>query len=143
VRWRRGDYGGENGDGFSGIDKLWLTIINHQNKTMTQKHGQQKTLTRSKPFYSLAEVKQLVKEGRVAIRGNTRNTALVDFGWTANDIIVAIQKLKVIHFYKSEPSNLIENCMIDYYKAELNEESVYIHFYVRENRLVINSFKKL
>jgi len=34
--------------------------------------------------------------------------------------------------------------MIDYYKAsELNKEAIYIHFYVRENRLVINSFKKL
>ena len=78
------------------------------------------------------------------IRGNARNTALVDFGWTANDIIAAIQKLKISHFYKSEPSDLIENCMIDYYKAsELNKEAIYIHFYVRENRLVINSFKKL
>ena len=76
--------------------------------------------------------------------GNARNTALVDFGWTANDIIAAIQKLKISHFYKSEPSDLIENCMIDYYKAsELNKEAIYIHFYVRENRLVINSFKKL
>jgi hypothetical protein len=91
----------------------------------------------------LAEVKQLVQEGKVAIRGNARNTALVDFGWTTDDIIAAIQKLKVIHFYKSEPSNLLENCMIDYYKAELNEESVYLHFYVRENRLVINSLKRL
>ena len=110
---------------------------------MTQKRGKQKTSTRSKPFYSLTEVKQLLKEGNVAIRENARNTAFVDFGWTANDIIAAIQKLKVSHFYKSEPSDLIENCMIDYYKAELNEESVYMHFYVRENRLVINSFKRL
>jgi hypothetical protein len=110
---------------------------------MTKKRGQQKASPRSKPFYSLADVKQLVKEGNVAIRGNARNTALVDFGWTANDIIAAIQKLKVLHFYKSEPSDLIENCMIDYYKAELNKESVYMHFYVRENRLVINSFNRL
>ena len=111
---------------------------------MTKKREKQKTSTRSKPFYSLAEVKHLAKEGNVAIRGNARNTALVDFGWTANDIIAAIQKLKISHFYKSEPSDLIENCMIDYYKAsELNKEAIYIHFYVRENRLVINSFKKL
>ena len=80
----------------------------------------------------------------MAIRGNARNTALVDFGWTANDIIAAIKKLRVSHFYKSELSGLIENCMIDYYKAsELNKEAVYIHFYIRENRLIINSFKKL
>jgi len=111
---------------------------------MAKKLGQRETSTRPKPFYPLAEVKQLAKAGNVAIRGNARNTALVDFGWTANDIIAAIQKLKVSHFYKSVQSVLIENCMIDYYKAsELNKESVYMHFYVRENRLVINSFKKI
>ena len=106
----------DGGDGWVNYGKLWLTIVNHWYKIMTRKRGKQKTSTRSKPFYSLAEVKQLVKEGNVAIRENARNTAFVDFGWTANDIIAAIKKLKVSHFYKSEPSDLIENCMIDYYK---------------------------
>ena len=68
----------------------------------------------------------------------------MDFGWRASDMVAAIQKLKPSHFFKSEPSRLIENCMIDSYRApELNNESVYLHFYIFDGRLIINSFKKL
>jgi hypothetical protein len=103
-----------------------------------------KAASRSKPFYSLSEVKQLTRKGAVSFRVNALESARIDFGWKADDMVAAIQQLKHSHFFKSEPSRMIQNCMIDSYKApDLRGESVYLHFYVVKGRLIINSFKKL
>jgi len=99
---------------------------------------------RSKPYYSLVEVKQLAKEGAVSFKANARDSARVDFGWRTDEMVAAIRKLKPSHFFKSEPSRMIKNLMIDSYRArDLNNESVYLHFYILKGRLIVDSFKKL
>lgn len=110
-------------------------------KTDSTKKNQAK---RSKPYYSLTAAKQLIKQGDVAIRGNALEGAYQDFGWKTDDILDAIRKLKPAHYYKSEPSRMRESLLIDYHKApELKGEAVYIHFYIADGRLIVNSFKKI
>ena len=99
---------------------------------------------RSQAYYSLSVVKQLVKQGDVDIRGNALESAYQDFGWKTDDILDAIRKLKPAHYYKSEPSRMRKSLFIDYYKApELKGEAVYIHFYIVDGRLIVNSFKRI
>jgi len=99
---------------------------------------------RSQAYYSLSVVKQLVKQGDVDIRGNALDSAYQDFGWKSGDILDAIRKLKPAHYYKSELSRMRESLVIDYYKApELKGEAVYVHFYIVDGRLIVNSFKKI
>lgn len=69
-----------------------------------------------------------------------------DFGWGESDIKAAFLKLNGSqrpdgHFHKSEIDNSIPGIMLDFYKdPNLNGEDVYIHFYIRDGILVINSF---
>ena len=109
-----------------------------------KKDSTKKFQARSQPYYSLSAVKQLVKQRVVDIRGNALEGAYQDFGWKSDDILDAIRKLKPAHYYKSEPSRMRESLFIDYYKVpELKGEAVYVHFFIVEGRLIVNSFKRI
>jgi len=112
---------------------------------MTKKNSTKKLQDKlSKPYYSLSAVRQLVQQGDVDIRGNALEGAYQDFGWKTDDILDAIRKLKPVNYYKSEPSRMRKSLFIDYYKApELKGEAVYVHFYILDGRLIVNSFKKI
>ena len=104
---------------------------------------------RSKAYYSLKKVRRLVDESKhnpdkVLINPNALETAERDFGWRTPDILNALKKLQPKHFDKSEPSIKRQpSIQIDSYKAvNLMGENIYTHFYIEEDQLVVNSFKK-
>ena len=100
-----------------------------------------------KPYYELAEVKSLIKEGKVLIRKNAIKGADVSFGWETVDILDALNNLENKHFYKSAVSNKLKSStVLDFYKAKnLKGENIYIHYYINddEGMLIVNSFKQL
>ena len=99
-----------------------------------------------KPFYRLGEVRSLILAGRVCIRRNSSRDARNDFGWDTCDIVDAMSKLQLKHFYKSAASRTDPSVVLDFYKARgLKGEDVYTHFYIddRHDVLVINSFKRI
>lgn len=113
---------------------------------MTYRKKENRIQGRTMAYYSLAEVKKLVKSGNVLIRQKSQKSARDDFGWELNDILDALKKLQAKHFYKSEESFFEPKIPFDYYKAYgLKDEDVYIHFYIHSETklLIIDSFKKI
>ena len=95
-------------------------------------------------YYKLSEVLQKVNSGQLLIRSNAIRDAFKAFGWETSDIMNAYRMLKPKHFYKTDNSKAKPVLVIDVYKAHLNGEDIYTHFYIddSQNKLVINSFKK-
>ena len=95
-------------------------------------------------YYRLAEVVQKINSGQWLIRSNAIRDAYKEFGWGIFDIINAYRMLKPKHFYKTDSSKAKPGLVIDVYKARLNGEDVYTHFYIDDafNKLIINSFKR-
>lgn len=113
---------------------------------MFQRPGKKQTRAKPDPFYSLPEVKKLVHAGAVLIRSNALDGARDAFGWNSADILDAVRRLQVKHFYKSAVSKINPERVLDFYKARgLKGENVYIHFYIDEDTgtLIINSFKEI
>lgn len=101
---------------------------------------------RPKPFYQLSEIKDLVRRRKVFIRKNALDGARAAFGWGPADILDALAKLQLKHFYKSDVSRIDKRIVLDYYKARrLKGEQVYTHFYIAESsgKLIVNSFKEI
>lgn len=104
---------------------------------------------RDKPYYSLAQVRQLAQqEGGCLINEKARRTALADFGWGIDEIKRAVSLLKVSDFYKSEfkydNPKITAHIYVDTYKAKnLLGERVYTHFRIEDGKLVICSFKEI
>lgn len=99
-----------------------------------------------KPFYPLAEVKQLIAKGKVRIQQNALESALNDFEWGPDEILKAMCELEPEHFHKQDVMTKNRMIVIDVYHApRLREEAVYTHFYINDEKdiLVINSFKQL
>lgn len=98
---------------------------------------------RPRSYYELSEVVQKINSGQFLIKENAILYALQDFGWGISDIMNAYRMLKPKHFYKTDDSKAKPGLVIDVYKAHLNGEDIYTHFYIddSENKLVINSFK--
>jgi Motility quorum-sensing regulator, toxin of MqsA len=103
--------------------------------------------SRTKPFYSLTEVRTLIDSGDYFISPEARENAGRDFGWrTEEDILDAIKKLRPGHFYKCDYKYHDSSVVFDFYKAgDLKGENVYTHFYIdrQVNKLVIDSFKEI
>ena len=101
------------------------------------------------PSYSLATVQSLAARGRVRIRHNAHQDAYRAFGWTTDDILAAIKRLRRKDFNKTAPLESLPSIMVDTYKAyNLLGENVYTHFYIDPNgpsgkTLIINSFKEI
>ena len=101
-------------------------------------------MVRTKPYYSLAMVKELAGSGACIINAKARETARNDFGWDQGDIKKSISMLRHKHFYKSESRYDDPEVYVDYYKAwGLMGENVYMHFRIEDNRLIICSFKEI
>jgi len=94
-------------------------------------------------YYSLTEVVQKINNGQVLIRSNAVRDAFQLFGWRLSDIEGAYRKLQPKHFYKTSVSKAKARVYLDFYKAAINGERIYTHFYINdESTLVINSFKR-
>lgn len=91
--------------------------------------------------YNLADVRRKIFEGLVKINRDAATDAFQIFGWKEKDIIAVYRKLKPVHFYKTDESRFKPGIMIDIYKADINGEHIYTHFYVNQDGLlIINSF---
>lgn len=114
--------------------------------------------TPPKPRNPLNVVRGRVNANDICIRPDAFQEAQDDFNWTGDEIKKCLLKLNdrywfddkiKNHFYKYEKHTNYpaENTHIDYYRAHkiLDNESVYTHFYIRENttRVIVNSFKEL
>jgi hypothetical protein len=97
-------------------------------------------------YYSLKEVVQKISEGQVIIKPNAVRDAFQLFGWGLSDIYDAYKKLQPKHFHKTDPSRAKPGVYLDFYKATINGEKIYTHFYIDsfDNKpvLVINSLKR-
>ena len=112
----------------------------------SRKKAQGKTTSKPESFYSLSEVRELIGQGKVWLKPNVLDDAQLDFGWGKSDILDALNKLKVGHFYKSDTSLKKRGVQLDFYKARgLKGEDVYTHFYIDDKAglLVVDSFKRL
>jgi len=96
-----------------------------------------------KSYYSLTEVVQKINERHVIIRPNAARDAFQLFGWGLSDIFDAYRKLQPKHFNKTDVSKAKPGVYLDFYKATINGERIYTHFYINNKLfLVINSFKR-
>ena len=94
-------------------------------------------------YYSLTEVVQKINEAHVIIKPNAARDAFQLFGWRLSDIFDAYRKLQPKHFYKTDVSKYKPGVYLDFYKATINGERIYTHFYISSiSSLVINSFKR-
>jgi isocitrate dehydrogenase len=105
----------------------------------------QKRKNSQQSAYALAEVRSKIAGRQVLIRSDVLKEAWRDFGWGYSEILDAYTKLKPKDFYKTEKSLFVTDVSLDFYKARINGEDIYTHFYIAktENKLVINSFHKL
>jgi hypothetical protein len=96
-------------------------------------------------YYELSEVKEKISNGQVYITKRAQDNAMADFGWGVEDIKKAYLELKTSHFYKNGDAKWNRMIVYDIYKAHINGEDIYTHFFIddKENVLVIDSFKKL
>jgi len=94
--------------------------------------------------YSLTEVVQKINDGRVLIKSNAARDAFQLFGWGLSEIKDVYTKLQPRHFYKTDPSKAKPGVYLDFYKATINGERIYTHFYIdyQSDLIVINSFKE-
>ena len=108
--------------------------------------GKKKSAKGSRPrsYYELSEVAQKINSGQFLIKSNAIRCAFQDFGWGTSDIMNAYRMLKPKHFHKTDNSKVRPELVIDVYKARLNGEDIYTHFYIDDtlNKLIINSFKR-
>lgn len=96
-----------------------------------------------KAHYPLSEVRRKIVQGDYFIQSNALDYASNDFGWTGDDIVEAYKKFQPKNFYKSMPSLAKPGHVLDVYRARINGEYVYTHFYIDSDcRLIINSFKQ-
>ena len=96
----------------------------------------------TKSHYNLAGVIQKINNGQVLIKPNAVSSAYNEFGWGLSDIKDAYRKLQPKHFHKTDVSNYKVGVALDFYKATINGENIYTHFYINDKSkfLVINSF---
>ena len=103
-----------------------------------------KPITRSyaKSHYQLSAVVQKINNGQLLIKPNAKKDAYQKFGWGLSDIKDAYRKLQPKHFHKTDASKSKAGVALDIYKATINGENIYTHFYINDKSkfLVINSF---
>ena len=96
----------------------------------------------TRSYYQLSEVIQKINSGQVIINRNAQEDAYRLFGWGLPDIKDAYRKLQPKHFHKTDVSIYKAGLALDFYKATINGEKIYTHFYINDKSqfLVINSF---
>ena len=118
-----------------------MTIIN-PDVTMTRPKRKPVRRSYTRSYYKLSEVIQKINNGQVLINKNAEDDAYQQFGWESPDILNAYMKLKPRHFHKTDVSKYKTGVALDFYKATINGENIYTHFYINDKSkfLVINSF---
>jgi len=118
-----------------------LTIIN-PDVIMTRQKRKPVRRSYTKSYYKLSEVIQKINDGQILIRPDALRDAYQQFGWESSDILNAYMKLKPKHFHKTAGSKHILGVAIDTYRATINGENIYTHFYINDKSkfLIINSF---
>ena|GEM_PF-1116932 len=118
-----------------------MTIVN-ADVIMTRPKRKPGRRSYTKSHYQLAEVIQKINNGQVLINSNAERDADQQFGWGLSDIEDAYKKLQPKHFHKTDVSKLKAGVALDFYKATINGEKIYTHFYIDDKSkfLVINSF---
>jgi len=108
------------------------------------RRSKRKPIRRSytKSYYQLSEVIKKINNGQVLIKPNATIDAYQQFGWGISDIKDAYRRLQPKQFHKTDVSKYIPRVAIDFYKATINGEKIYTHFYINDKSglLVINSF---
>jgi hypothetical protein len=100
--------------------------------------------SRLKRAYTLQDVRSKIAQGKYRVTNNARVDANSCFGWGIEDIEDAFSKLQNKHYKKSMRSKTIAGVILDVYHAEgLKGEDVYIHFYIKDGLLRINSVHEL
>ena len=122
-----------------------MTHVN-PNGIVDMAKGKRKSTKKPHPvsYYKLSEVVQKINSGQFLINSNAERYALQDFGWGISDILYTYRNLQPKHFFKSDTSKWKPGVVVDVYKARLNGEDVYTHFYIDDtfDNLIINSFKR-
>jgi hypothetical protein len=98
------------------------------------------------PHHPLKKVRERINDGEVTIRSNAVQKAWTDFGWGHTEMLAAVTRLNISHFWKTEPSLHVPDTMLDFYKARnlYEGEDVFIHLYISDaDRLIINSLYEL
>jgi len=109
---------------------------------MTRRKRKRVRRSYTRSYYGLAEVIRKINNGQVLIKPNATTDAYQQFGWESSDIKDAYRRLQPKHFHKTDVSEYIPRVAIDFYKATINGEKIYTHFYINDQSrlLVINSF---
>ena len=98
-------------------------------------------------YYNLTDVVQKIREHKFVINPNAIKCAYQDFGWGKDEIVAALKNLRAKHFLRTIPfrtkqGNVVDGVMVDHYGGIINQEDIYTHFYIEDDFLVINSFKR-
>jgi len=106
------------------------------------------TTRRPLPYYSLTQVRSMVRSGRLLVSNRVLTSAMQDFGWEYDDIVDALDGLRRKDFVKSAPHKYEPGTVVDYYKArKIKGVNVYMHFHAgyegTECYLVLGSCKEL
>ncbi len=102
-----------------------------------------KHATKPEPCFSLKEVKELLRINKYRITGKALKSARSDFNWNSNDIVKALLKLQKEDHYKRNIRYEQSDIMMDIYKAHINGQYIYLHYYIDDddNLLIVGSFK--
>lgn len=99
---------------------------------------------RNQAYYSKKQICKLVDAGNIIVTANAWRTAQDAFGWGLNEIKKALKKLPLHCCYKSEPRFDNPKIWVDYYRVnDLLGERVYLHFYIEDNKIIVDSLKGL
>jgi motility quorum-sensing regulator/GCU-specific mRNA interferase toxin len=93
------------------------------------------------PRHDLAEVKRLIREGRVAITSTAIEDAKI-LGFYRAAILETVLGLDARDFYKSMTAYRNHRCWMDVYRPQTSVGPVYLKLTV-EGNVVIISFKEL
>ncbi len=96
------------------------------------------------PHYSKKQIISLIDRGDVFLDPTILESAQTFFGWDIEQICKAIKKLQRTHCYKSQTRFQNPEIWVDYYRAEcLLGENIYTHFYIEDDELIVDSFKRI
>ena len=94
------------------------------------------------PYYNLADIKMLVREGHYHVTLSARQDALY-MGFDSEGVRVCVLALNETHFYKSMPAEKVPGLWQDVYKIAYTGIRVYLKLQINfANSAVIISFKE-
>ena len=101
-------------------------------------------MEKSKPSYSLADIKQSflrIEQLGLCITGTAFRTAQ-ELGFSREDIMTAVQALKSTEFYKSMTSQYDHRIWQDVYHLRFRGLKLYVKFTITKDGFLLLSFKE-